>query len=109
MLTVTVSDEGAWRIADGENKKVSRGRGIPLMQALADRATIDSTPAGTRVCLEWSHVDAAQGAVTSRTGHRPHGLGSFTTCTKNSSICRTALMNWSRSTGLVTYALACSL
>ncbi len=64
VLTVTVSDEGAWRIADGENKKVSRGRGIPLMQALADRATIDSTPAGTRVCLEWNHVDAAQGAVT---------------------------------------------
>jgi anti-sigma regulatory factor (Ser/Thr protein kinase) len=64
ILTVTVSDEGAWRIADGENRKISRGRGIPLMQALADRATIDSTPAGTRVCLEWNHVDAAQGAVT---------------------------------------------
>jgi len=64
ILTVTVSDEGAWRIADGENKKISRGRGIPLMQALADRATIDSTPGGTKVRLEWNHVDAAQGAVT---------------------------------------------
>ena len=63
-LTVTVTDEGAWRIANGENKKISRGRGIPLMQALADRATIDSTPAGTRVRLEWNHVDAAQGAVS---------------------------------------------
>ena len=64
ILTVTVSDEGAWRIADGENKKISRGRGIPLMEALADRATIDSTPAGTKVRLEWNHVDAAQNAVT---------------------------------------------
>ena len=42
----------------------SRGRGIPLMRALADRATIDSTPAGTRVRLEWNHVAAAQSAVT---------------------------------------------
>jgi anti-sigma regulatory factor (Ser/Thr protein kinase) len=64
ILTVTVTDEGAWRIAGGENKKISRGRGIPLMQALSDRATIDSTPAGTKVRLEWNHVDAVQGAVT---------------------------------------------
>lgn len=64
VLTVTVSDEGAWRIADGERKKISRGRGIPLMQALADRATIDSTPSGTRVRLEWNHVDAAADAIT---------------------------------------------
>lgn len=64
ILTVTVSDEGAWRIANGENKKISRGRGIPLMQALADSATIDSTPTGTRVRLEWNHVAAAQGVVT---------------------------------------------
>ena len=35
--------------------------------------------------------------------------GSLTTVTKNSSICRTAAMNCSTSTGLVTYALACSL
>ena len=64
ILTVTVADEGAWRIADGAAKKISRGRGIPLMRALADRATIDSTPSGTRVRLEWNHVDAAQGVVT---------------------------------------------
>jgi serine/threonine-protein kinase RsbW len=64
VLSVTVSDEGAWRIADGENKKISRGRGIPLMQALADRASIDSTPSGTRVRLEWNQVDAAADAVT---------------------------------------------
>jgi serine/threonine-protein kinase RsbW len=64
ILTVTVADEGAWRIADGEVKKISRGRGIPLMRALADRATIDSTAAGTKVRLEWNDVDAAQEAVT---------------------------------------------
>ena len=51
VLTVTVTDEGAWRIADPETRSISRGRGIPLMHALADRATIDSTPAGTRVRL----------------------------------------------------------
>lgn len=64
ILTVTVTDEGAWRIADGEKKKISRGRGIPLMQALADSATIESTSAGTQVRLAWNHVAAAQGAVT---------------------------------------------
>ena len=64
ILTVTVADEGAWRLADAGSKLGSRGRGIPLMQALADRATIDSTATGTRVCLEWNQVDAVQGAVT---------------------------------------------
>lgn len=63
VLTVTVSDEGAWRIAGSEHKSISRGRGIPLMRALADRATIDSTASGTRVCLEWNHVAASQNAV----------------------------------------------
>ncbi|RDH74063.1 ATP-binding protein [Mycolicibacterium moriokaense] len=63
ILTVTVADEGAWRIADSEKKAISRGRGIPLMEALADRATIDSTPAGTTVSLEWNHIAAAQGLV----------------------------------------------
>jgi serine/threonine-protein kinase RsbW len=63
VLSVTVTDEGAWRIADSEKKRISRGRGIPLMRALADRATIDSTPEGTRVCLEWNHVVAARNAV----------------------------------------------
>jgi anti-sigma regulatory factor (Ser/Thr protein kinase) len=64
ILTVTVTDEGAWRSADGEDKKISRGRGIPLMQALADRAVIDATPAGTSVRLVWTDIDAARGAVT---------------------------------------------
>src|SRR6478752_9023656 len=57
-LTVTVTDEGAWRSADPARNELRRGRGIPLMQALADRATVDSSQAGTRVCLEWAHVAA---------------------------------------------------
>jgi serine/threonine-protein kinase RsbW len=63
VLSVTVADDGIWRIADS-GKSNTRGRGIPLMHALADRATFDSTPAGTRVCLEWNQVAAAQSAVT---------------------------------------------
>ena len=57
-LTVTVTDEGAWRSADPAGNELRRGRGIPLMEALADRATVDSSQAGTRVCLEWAHVAA---------------------------------------------------
>ena len=59
-LTVTVTDEGAWRNADHVTPGSRRGRGIPLMQALADHATVDSSAAGTRVCLEWNRVDAAR-------------------------------------------------
>jgi serine/threonine-protein kinase RsbW len=64
VLTVTVADEGTWRIADSEKKSISRGRGIPLMRALADRATIDSSASGTQVRLEWNHVAAARSSVT---------------------------------------------
>src|SRR3954471_18800463 len=35
-LSVTVADEGAWRRADHANTGTRRGRGIPLMHALAD-------------------------------------------------------------------------
>ena len=59
VLTVTVTDDGAWRIADTEKKSNTRGRGIPLMRALADRATFDSSATGTRVRLEWNQIAAA--------------------------------------------------
>jgi anti-sigma regulatory factor (Ser/Thr protein kinase) len=59
-LTVKVTDHGAWREAEATNKQSRRGRGIPLMQALADRVTVDSSPRGTRVCLEWDHVSAVR-------------------------------------------------
>jgi anti-sigma regulatory factor (Ser/Thr protein kinase) len=58
-LSVTVTDEGAWRSSDPANSGPKRGRGIPLMHALADQATFDSSQAGTRVCLEWNHIAAA--------------------------------------------------
>ncbi|GAC1401343.1 MAG: ATP-binding protein [Mycobacterium sp.] len=58
-LTVTVTDQGAFRSGDHATKRLSRGRGIPLMHALADRATVDSSPTGTRVFLEWNQVAAA--------------------------------------------------
>jgi anti-sigma regulatory factor (Ser/Thr protein kinase) len=61
-LTVTVTDEGAWRRADAGMPQLKRGRGIPLMHALADRATVDSSQTGTRVRLEWTHVAAHAGA-----------------------------------------------
>jgi anti-sigma regulatory factor (Ser/Thr protein kinase) len=62
-LSVTVADEGAWRSADPAAAGLRRGRGIPLMHALADRATVDSSSAGTTVCLEWNHVAAAASAA----------------------------------------------
>lgn len=56
VLTVTVTDEGRWRVNDNGSHNVARGRGIPLMHALADRADIDSTAAGTEVRLQWDHI-----------------------------------------------------
>lgn len=58
-LSVTVTDAGAWRDSDPATSGRRRGRGIPLMQALADRATFDSSQAGTTVCLEWDRIAAA--------------------------------------------------
>jgi serine/threonine-protein kinase RsbW len=46
-LVVTVSDDGAWRRADGPG---FRGRGLPLMHTLA-RASVISGPTGTTVQL----------------------------------------------------------
>jgi anti-sigma regulatory factor (Ser/Thr protein kinase) len=55
-LTVTVTDQGVWRDTGGVARELKRGRGIPLMHALADNATVDSTPTGTTVCLEWGQI-----------------------------------------------------
>jgi len=58
-LTVRVSDEGRWREHDSSvAPNPGRGRGTLLMRALADRATVDSTPAGTEVRLQWDHIRA---------------------------------------------------
>ncbi|MBV9090591.1 MAG: ATP-binding protein [Mycobacteriaceae bacterium] len=57
-LTVVVSDNGLWRGTSVDSR--TRGRGIPLMRALSDRATIETSSSGTRVCLEWRDVGAAR-------------------------------------------------
>lgn len=57
-LTVTVTDEGTWRPAAPQLANSARGRGIPLMQALTDHASIEPTDAGTRVHLQWEAIAA---------------------------------------------------
>ncbi len=55
-LTVTITDEGTWREpTPGDNPQL-RGRGIPLMQGLADQATIAPSPHGTTVSLRFDNV-----------------------------------------------------
>ncbi|WP_301122740.1 ATP-binding protein [Mycolicibacterium fortuitum] len=56
VLTVTVRDDGVWRIGETDHKNPARGRGIPLMRALTDRAVIDSNHAGTEVRLQWDQI-----------------------------------------------------
>jgi serine/threonine-protein kinase RsbW len=55
-LTVTVTDQGHWRppqFETGDPAQRLRGRGIPLMKALASDASIRTTATGTEVCLTW--------------------------------------------------------
>lgn len=54
-LAVTVGDRGRWRQkVPAQHHQQMRGRGIPLMEALADEVAIDRTPQGTRVTLVWT-------------------------------------------------------
>lgn len=56
-LAVTVDDRGRWRRqVPAPHQRQLRGRGIPLMEALADDVTIDRTPHGTRVTLSWTDL-----------------------------------------------------
>jgi len=57
-LTVTISDQGCWRDPDPAKQGRVRGRGIPLMRALADDVTIDTSALGTTVCLRFDNVHA---------------------------------------------------
>jgi serine/threonine-protein kinase RsbW len=55
-LTVTVTDRGHWRQPRIENTDPAhqlRGRGIPLMKALASEASIRTSGGGTQVRLTW--------------------------------------------------------
>jgi serine/threonine-protein kinase RsbW len=62
MLTVTVADEGVWREPPSDQSRI-RGRGIPLMRALSDQTTFDSSERGTTVYLQFNNVNV--GAVPS--------------------------------------------
>jgi anti-sigma regulatory factor (Ser/Thr protein kinase) len=64
VLTVTVTDEGVWRVKDPAVNDPARGRGIRLMHALTDRAVIDSTPEGTHVRLQWDQIAQNRGSRT---------------------------------------------
>ncbi|MCW2650436.1 MAG: serine/threonine-protein kinase RsbW [Mycobacterium sp.] len=55
-LMVTISDSGVWRIPAPSPEIRIRGRGIPLMRALSDRARIETSSTGTQVCLEWDAI-----------------------------------------------------
>ena len=55
-LSVTVADRGRWRTAPSHPADRSRGRGIALMKALADRASIQTSTTGTTVRLVWTGV-----------------------------------------------------
>lgn len=57
-LAVTVTDHGRWRNKAPQPAGLQlRGRGIPLMRALADEVVIDRAPQGTRVRLTWTALN----------------------------------------------------
>jgi anti-sigma regulatory factor (Ser/Thr protein kinase) len=58
-LTITIADQGHWRESTPATQSRTRGRGIPLMRALADHVTIDSSALGTTVCLRFEQFHAA--------------------------------------------------
>lgn len=56
-LAVTVGDRGRWRQkVPHPQRQHLRGRGIPLMEVLADHVTIDRTARGTRVTMTWTEL-----------------------------------------------------
>lgn len=56
-LAVTVIDRGRWRShSPAPPRQELRGRGIPLMELLADDLHIDRTPHGTSVTMTWTDL-----------------------------------------------------
>jgi serine/threonine-protein kinase RsbW len=51
-VIVTVSDHGTWK--PPQESDGIRGRGIPLMRALADDTTIKTAEGGTTVTMTWA-------------------------------------------------------
>lgn len=68
-LEVTVSDHGRWREIDPALRPNTRGRGIPLMAALASSAIIEKQTSGTVVRLRFNEltVRTADDDLTVRT------------------------------------------
>ncbi|TDL07407.1 ATP-binding protein [Mycolicibacterium obuense] len=56
ILTVDITDRGTWRTPQTDPVPRTRGRGIPLMETLSDRAIIEPSTQGTHVRLEWHGV-----------------------------------------------------
>jgi anti-sigma regulatory factor (Ser/Thr protein kinase) len=55
-LTLTVADQGRWRHVEDSERCRSRGRGLPLIKGLADRADIDTSERGTTVRMVFDGV-----------------------------------------------------
>jgi serine/threonine-protein kinase RsbW len=55
-LTVQISDNGLWQVPGSGPAARFRGKGIPLMKALSDRVTINTSTDGTQVRLQWARV-----------------------------------------------------
>lgn len=52
-LVAVVADHGTWLEKETDGQPSTRGRGIQLMRALADRTTIERESTGTKVILEF--------------------------------------------------------
>ena len=50
-VRIHVTDEGSWREPSSFSSNAFRGRGVLLMEALADECTVDGQHHGTTVCL----------------------------------------------------------
>jgi|EndMetStandDraft_2_1072991.scaffolds.fasta_scaffold134506_2 anti-sigma regulatory factor (Ser/Thr protein kinase) len=59
ILTITVADNGTWRGTNEREDKRTRGRGIPLMEALSDEVGIDAGDHGTTVCMKFGNIAVA--------------------------------------------------
>jgi len=55
-ITVVVADRGVWRMSEAQPDTRTRGRGIPLIRALSDRAAIETSIDGTAVKMTWTNV-----------------------------------------------------
>lgn len=50
LVTARISDRGHWRPSAAGSD--DRGRGLPMIRALAQHLDVAATPSGTQVCLE---------------------------------------------------------